>query len=182
MKTILIILLAGLGFESLFILNPNYIDLPFIGGVCVAFLAIGLIIGSIFKQLKAKKKLRAVRLINKSLLQSNSDLTALANRKIAVNENLNAAITKLKSENYDLMKKCETFVSVSGNLKQLQNKYAEKTEAFNELKKSFDKHVEYGLSLTKENKHLKDENTKLQNMVQSSLENFDNVTKLIKTK
>jgi hypothetical protein len=141
MKTLLIFILALFGFGSLYILNPSYIDCPFIGGVLLSGIGIGCLVGSMFKQRKTKKKLRASRLINKSILNDKakfmetksrmfSEIQQLQN-KIFVLQTINndppdvesVEIQILKAENYDLIKKCENVLSLQGNFKQLQKKY-----------------------------------------------------------
>lgn len=193
MKAILIILFAGFGFLSLYALNPNYVDLPFVGGILFAGIGMGCCIGSIFKQSKTKKKLKASRLINKSILNDKAELINELNRvkqrcneliedkhkwTIINNQNNKTFCNKISELNIGKTRAEGKLFSLQGNFSQLQKKYELLKKERNELAEANASNIDELFNKLIENKHLKEaiaEQSKMMNAVlnEPSIPEFD---------
>lgn len=171
MKALLIVLFAGFGFLSLYALNPNYVDLPFIGGILFSGIGMGCCVGYFIKQSKT-------RLLRKSLIKANEKLTKDVNELAIENLDHKIEISRLKSKCFDLMEECESFQSLRGNFAQLQKRYNRLKEEIVELG---DYNTYYNSELVKKDaeiKHLKEaisEQSKMMNvkLSESSIPEFD---------
>jgi hypothetical protein len=151
MKTILIILLSIVGGICFYISDPLIIDTPAQVGALISVLGIGLLVGSIISRSDDKKTIKALRLINKSLLNG----TAKQRMDDFIIDHKNEEIIKLKAANHDLLLKEKSFNALYGNHGKLQKKYELLKLEKEELSKANDSNTFDMFNLMKKNEHLK---------------------------